>query len=145
MIRLNRNKKRIRMFLLLAPLFLVLFYGLTYIPHELIKFKPTEVSRISVFDGNTGYQIEITDPIDIQHMINNLREVKFQKGKLSFGYMGYSFKTTIYNQKGKPIKKLTINSPDTIRYNGFFYTANENKIDYEYIKDLFKKYPLEGQ
>jgi len=50
--------------------------------------------------------------------------------------MGFSYRTTIINNEGKPIKKLTINSPDTIRYKGFFYKTKGRQIDYEYIKKL---------
>ena len=46
--------------------------------------------------------MEITDESNIKHIINNLNEVTFQKGKSSFGYMGFSFNTTIFDKKGKP-------------------------------------------
>lgn len=72
-------------------------------------------------------------------MINNLNEVTFQKGKPSFGYLGYSFRTIIFDDKGKKIKELTINSNDTIRYNGFFYTSVDNTIDYDYIEKLVRE------
>lgn len=127
-------KKRIFLGVLI---FVLVLFGLTYIPHPVVSLSPSKVSKITVFNGSTGYEIEITDETDIRYIINNLNDVTFQKGKTSFGYMGYSFDTTIYNQKGKPVKKLIINSEDTIRYKGFFYTAKQNEIDYEYINRLF--------
>jgi len=60
-------------------------------------------------------------------------------------YMGFSYRTTIFNDQGKPIKKLTINSPDTIRYKGFFYKTRGYQIDYEYIKELVARLPKKEQ
>lgn len=117
----------------------LLLFALTYIPHKVVSIDVLKVSKITVLDGNTGYKIEINDINHIEHIINNLNGVTFRKGKSSFGYKGYSFRTTIYDKKGKPIMELLINSNDTIRYKGFFYTAENNSIDYSYIKQLVHK------
>jgi hypothetical protein len=121
------------------PLFLLILFAFTYIPHNFLNLDPSDVSRITVFDGNTGLETEITDRDAIQHIINNLNTVTTQKGKPSFGYMGYSFRTTIFDQKGKELKEFIINSDDTIRYRGFFHRAADHSIDYEYIEKLVRK------
>ena len=126
---------------IMIPLFLLLIYGTTYLPHKMIKIKSTEVFKMSVFNGNTGNHIEITDQSDINYIINSLNDITFQKGKLAIGYMGYSFRITIYNNKGKIIEELIINSEDTIRYKGFFYKAKDNLIDYDYIDNLLNNSP----
>ncbi|GMK41303.1 hypothetical protein PCCS19_43590 [Paenibacillus sp. CCS19] len=100
------------------------------------------MSKIIVFNGSTGKQIEITEPDHIQHIVDNLNGITFHKGKMSLGYMGYSFRTTVYDNKGKVIKRFIINTPDTIRYQGFFYKAPGNQIDYDYIEKLFDHYPM---
>lgn len=128
---------RNRYILIAIPILLIFAFALTYIPHSVVKLEPEKVSKIYIFDGGSGYDLEITDRKDIDYIIGNLNEVTFQKGKSSIGYMGYSFRTTIYNQKGKAVQELIINSTDTIRYRGFFYTATNTNIDYEYIKQLF--------
>jgi hypothetical protein len=87
---------------------------------------------ITVFNGRSGDQVEITDPKEIVYIIENLNEITFQKGKSSFGYMGCIFRINIYNAKGKSIKEFIINSEDTIRLKGFFYYTKDNKIDYDY-------------
>jgi hypothetical protein len=133
-----------RILLLAIPVLLLIFFSLTYIPHKLFHMAPSSVSKISVFDGNTGKHIEITERDDIQHILDNLNRITFHKGKLSIGYMGYSFKITVYNNKGKAINRFIINSTDTIRYKGFFYKAHGKPIDYEYIKKLYDKYPIIG-
>ncbi|MHA7966803.1 hypothetical protein ACX93W_22075 [Paenibacillus sp. CAU 1782] len=131
-------KKRKKQLLWLIPLVLFLLYGLTYIPHRLVNLEPTEVYRIVIFDGSTGREVEITGAQDINHIVQNLNETTFQKGKLSIGYMGTRFRTTLYNDQGKAIKTITINSADRVRYKGFFYTATDQGVDYAYLEGLFK-------
>ncbi|WBW96471.1 hypothetical protein [Oceanirhabdus sp. W0125-5] len=130
-----KNKKNI---IIISILILVVLYGLTYIPHRISHIKPNEVSKINIRCGYNGDYIEITKKSDIEHIINNLNSVTFKKDKPSFFYMGYSFNLKIYNNKQRVIKKLIINSEETIRYKGFFHRAKKNKIDYEYIKNLFE-------
>jgi hypothetical protein len=132
----ERNLTKRKWILLTIPLFLLLIFALTYIPQKVVSIDATSVSKISIFDGNSGNVIEITKPTEIHHIINNLNNVTFQKGKPSFGYSGYSFRTTIFNNKGKTIKELIINSNSTIRYKGFFYTTVDNSIDYNYIEQI---------
>ncbi len=122
-----------------VPLIFVLLFAFTFIPHKVLNIKADEISKITVFDGNTGYQSEITNKEDIYHIINNLNEITFQKNKPSFGAMGYSFRMTIYDDKGKSTKKFTINSHDTIKYKGFFYYSEDNSIDYHFIEKLVHK------
>ncbi|OCT16689.1 hypothetical protein A8709_08450 [Paenibacillus pectinilyticus] len=124
--------------LLLVLVIIVVFVGTSYLPHRLIH-KAAEVSKIIIFNGGTGVELELTNKDDIEHIINNLRGITFQKGKSSFGYMGFSFKTTVYDKKGKPVKQLIINSEDTVRYKGYFYKAKGSLIDYTYIKKKFEK------
>jgi hypothetical protein len=131
-----KNKWRI---IAAIPFVLLLLFALTFIPHKFLNVNPTDVSRITVFDGNTGFETEITDRDSISHIIKNLNAVTTQKGKPSFGYMGYSFRTTIYDEEGKRIKEFIINSDDTIRYRGFFHRAVHHTIDYEYIEALVRK------
>ncbi|ADU28785.1 hypothetical protein [Evansella cellulosilytica] len=132
LIKKVKNKK----VLLLVPFILVFTFALTYIPHSVVSMNPSGVSKITIFDGNTGSETVITEKDHIEYIITDLSDVTFQKGKSSFGYMGYSFNTKIYNEKGKVVKELIINSEDTIRYKGFFYTAKDELIDYDYIKNL---------
>jgi len=108
-------------------------------PITIIDIEPSEVSKISVFDGNTGKSITITDETDIKHIINNLNKVSLQKEKISLGYAGYSYRTTIYKVNGSVYKEFIINSNDTIRKDPFFYRDPEGQIDYMVIQKLFEK------
>ncbi len=100
---------------------------------------PSEVSKIEIFDGNTGESITIVNSTDIEHIINNLNVILLKKEKVSLGYMGYSFRTTVYKSNGDVYKKFSINSSDTIRKDPFFYFDSTGSIDYKYIQKLFDK------
>ncbi|MCD8510182.1 MAG: hypothetical protein LRY73_10140 [Bacillus sp. (in: Bacteria)] len=132
----KQGGRRLKLFLLAIPVVAVIGFSLTYIPHSVVSMEPANVSKITIFDGSTGYDLEITDEAVIHQIITNLNDIIFQKGKSSFFRMGYSFRTTIYDQSGKARQELIINSEDTIRYKGFFYTAKDNEIDYQFIRDL---------
>jgi len=131
---------KLKSILIIVPLLIVLLYSFTFVPHKIFDIDPDEVSRIHIVDGNSGYRIDITSEQEINRIMTNLNEVTFKKGKLSAGYTGYRFDTTIYDTKGEPITKLIINSSDTIRYKGFFYTSTKTQLEYEYIDELVEKY-----
>ncbi|WP_422449109.1 hypothetical protein [Thermoanaerobacterium sp. DL9XJH110] len=110
-----------------------------YTPCSITNIAPSAVSKIKVFDGNTGKSITITDASDIEHIITNLNKVSLKKEKISLGYMGYSFRTTVYKDNGEVYKEFIINSSNTIRKDPFFYRDSSGSIDYKYIQKLFDK------
>ncbi|MGM0845612.1 MAG: hypothetical protein ACQEUT_11590 [Bacillota bacterium] len=130
--------KRKRLFSAGILFVLLLTFFLTYIPHKVLKMDPAKVSSIVIFNGNTGNETEITDETSILYIVNNLSSITFQKGKPSIGYMGYSFGTSLYDQEGNKMEEFIINSSDLIRYKGFFYSAEEGSIDYEFLDKLAK-------
>lgn len=108
-------------------------------PSSIVDINPSEVSKIDFFDGNTGKSITVTEEADIAHIINNLNSLSLKKESLSLGYVGYSFKTTIYRTNGNVYKEFIINSENKIRIDPFFYKVTSDKIDYDYIRSLFHK------
>ena len=108
-------------------------------PCSITNIAPSEVSKIEIFDGNTGKSITITDASDIEHIITNLNKVSLKKEKISLGYMGYSFRTTVYKDNSEVYKEFIINSSNTIRKDPFFYRDSSGSIDYKYIQKLFDK------
>jgi hypothetical protein len=107
-----------------------------YAPCSIINITPQEVSKIEIFDGNTGKKTIITNATNIEHIIENLNKVSLKKEKISLGYIGYSLNTTIYKVNGEVYKKFIINASDTIRKDPFFYRDSSNSIDYKYIQEL---------
>ena len=108
-------------------------------PIDLMNLDPNEVKEIVVFNGNTGNSTHIQDKEQIQHIIDNLNDVKVKRSKLSIGYSGYSFKVTIYLSDGNESddwNNFIINSDDGIRKDPFFYSVTKGKIDYDYIENI---------
>ncbi|TCI35699.1 MULTISPECIES: hypothetical protein [unclassified Exiguobacterium] len=117
--------------LAIACLVLGLLYATTYIPQRVITTSPSDVSRIHVFDGQSGYEVSLSERRDIDSIMRNLNDITFQKGKPSFGYMGYSYRVTLYDEDGDELDEFIINSETTLRYHGFFHTAKSGNIDYD--------------
>ncbi|ERG66750.1 hypothetical protein [Exiguobacterium chiriqhucha] len=128
--KISHNKCK---YFLIIGLVVGLLYATTFIPQRVLTTTPSNVSRIHVFDGQSGYELSISNRHDIYVVMNNLNDITFQKGKPSFGYMGYSYRVTLYDKDGDELDEFIINSEDTLRYNGFFYTAQSGKIDYELL------------
>lgn len=117
---------------------LIILYGLTYIPRQIIKIEKDDVSKITIFKGDDGTKIEVTDINDIAHITNNLNSITFQKE--SFGYKkGFTYGIKFYHQKGELVKELTIRGDSHIQNGAFSYKATKNSVDYDYIAGLFEK------
>ncbi|MFD2043646.1 hypothetical protein ACFSTA_04565 [Ornithinibacillus salinisoli] len=132
-------KRKKKIFLIISTVFILLggIYATTYIPKKIISIEPSKVSKIEIFDGNRGEPLTVIDTKQKEHIISNLNNITFKKEKLSIGYLGYKFRVTIYNDKGKVYKELIINNTEKIRYKGFFYTDKSKSIAFDYINNLF--------
>lgn len=133
-----------KLLIILSIISIVVISGVIWYisPLDLIQLNPEDVLEISIFDGNTGTSLHITEKEDITYIINNLNVVKLKRKKVSTGYTGYSFKTTIYLNNGEEANgwnNFIINSKDTIRKDPFFYNVVEGSIDYQYIKSLIQE------
>ena len=132
---MQSKKKIIRLFCVTA---IIIIGGLVWwnVPTSIVNISSSEVSGIVIFDGNTGKETSITDTNEIEHIIGNLNAISIKKEKVSLGYMGYSFRTTIYNTDSAVYKEFIINSNNTIRKDPFFYRDSSGSIDYDYIQEL---------
>jgi hypothetical protein len=133
-----------KLLIILSIISIVVISGVIWYisPLDLIQLNLEDVLEISIFDGNTGTSLHITEKEDITNIINNLNAVKLKSKKVSTGYTGYSFKTTIYLNNGEEAdgwNNFIINSKDTIRKDLFFYKVVEGSIDYQYIKTLIQE------
>ena len=132
-------KKRAAIFASLAVVVLVILAIWFNAPIDLMNINSNEVSEIVVFNGNTGKETHITDESQIENIINNLNDIKMKRWQPSVGYMGYSFKVTIYLSDGKKAdgwNDFIITSGDMIRKDPFFYTVVEGSLDYDYIDSI---------
>ena len=132
-------KKKI---IILLAVVIILLMGIVVwfnIPLDLMDLDPNEVMEIVVFNGNSGNATHITDKEQIQHIVENLNGVEVKRSKPSLGYMGYSFRVTIYLSDGNEAgdwNNFIINSDDTIRKDPFFYSVTKGNIDYSYIEGI---------
>ena len=125
---MNKKAKTVIAVLVVLAAGFLLWYNL---PIKLLDLEPQ--------NGNTGKLTHITDEEEIEHIIENLNDVKIKRYKPSVGYSGYSFKMTIYLTDGNEAdgwNNFIINSEDTIRKDPFFYRVTEGNIDYEYIESI---------
>ena len=133
-------QKELKWFIVVG-LLLIIVVGLTWYkaPIDLMDLSSHDVMEIDVFNGNTGQTTHITDTEQIDHIVDNLNDVVIKRGKTSVGYMGHSFKITIYMSDGNEAdgwNNYMINSADTIRKDPFFYHVVEGNVDYDYIKRI---------
>jgi hypothetical protein len=130
------TRKRAFHIVIIVCVCIVLLYGLTYMPRKMLDVSPQEVYKITLFDGGSGYELDITDRQTIENIVADFSEVSFSKNKLALGYSGYSYKLTVYSQERKVINRFIINSENTVRYKGFFYKAKGETVDYNYLQQL---------
>lgn len=133
------TRKWIKWIVIMVPFLLLLAFAWSYIPHKVVNIEPPKVSKIVISDENSIKLIEITKESEINHLVSNLKEITFQKGTPSIGYIDFSYRTVFLDNKGKAIQDLTIHSRDTMTYNGFFYKSEDGTIAYEYIEELVSK------
>ncbi len=117
----------------LCAMVLLVWYKM---PVYFTAYNPGQISEIAILDGNTGKELHITGKREIGYIINNLKSIKLQRDKISLGWSGFSFRTTIYLENGKEAEDFIINSSNYIRKDPFFYTVTEGSIDYGYIQKL---------
>ncbi len=109
------------------------------IPVDFMNVEPTDVKEIVVFNGNTGTETHITNKEDIAHIIDNWNAIRLKRDGISMGDMGYSFKVTIEmdnGKKGKGFQDFIINSNTVVRKDPFYYTTQNEMIDYDYISNI---------
>ena len=115
--------------ILLAGIFI--WYTL---PVDLMDLDHKEVLEIVVFNGSSGNATHITDKEQIQHIIDDLNDVKIKRTRPSMGY-----KLSVYLYDGNEAgdwNNFIINSEDTIRKDPFFYSVIKGYIDYNYIENI---------
>ena len=133
--------KKIMLVVIVAVIALVAALAAWYLaPKSFLKgVDPGEIGHISVFDGNTGEQFDISSEDEISFFAENISGLKMKKSGLSLGKVGYGFKVSVYDGSGKELDSFIINSADTVRSDPFFYRC-DGGLCYDYLKGLEEKY-----
>ncbi|MBR5390827.1 MAG: hypothetical protein IK141_05975 [Clostridia bacterium] len=120
---------------------LVLWYILPV--HFLRGLNPEKVKTIDLFDGHTGYQMDVTDPKLISEIVENVQNRSFQKIKgragLSFVEMRYRFRMVFLDEKGNEMARLILESEDTVRKDPFYYKTGAGDLCYELLWRLIRE------
>ena len=136
-------KAKVRIFLLIIAIVvaLIAISAIWYFSPKtfLAGFEPSDISSISVFDGNTGNSFVIDDIDEIRYIVENIQSIEMTRDKVSLGYAGYSFRMSFYNSNGKEIDNFIINSTDTIRDDPFFYRCGGG-LCFDYLKKFEDMY-----
>ena len=119
------------------PILLLILVAYYYAPVTFLKgVDPADIAAITIFDGNTGSESEITKQKDITYIVENIQSVPVRRTGISILEMGYRFRMTFTDEKGELVETLTSNSTDTIRKDPFFLTSEEGGLCFDYIWDL---------
>lgn len=81
------------------------------------------VSRILVFDGQSGEKSTVTDKDEIASAVSKLQGTVFKRSGISLGKMGYRYKLTFYDNEENVIESFIVNSESVLRKDPFFYEA----------------------
>ena len=98
--------------------------------------KASDVSRIEVFDGNTGKGFDIDDSADIARILDDLQSATLRREGISLGYVGERYRLTFYDTNDKKLTHFTVNSESTIRRDPFFYRDSTGSLCVDVLEEL---------
>jgi len=127
------NKRR-KHFMIIMTIIIIVSVILS---KDVINLNKNEISRIEIFDGETGREAIMDNDEDISYIIDNLNHIDFKRKKISLFYLGYRYRMTFYNKAGRKVESFVINSKSNLRKDPFFYDDPSSSIDIEYIDNVF--------
>lgn len=136
-----RRKQKTLLSILAVIIVIIVILAIWYfLPKSFLRgVSPTDVTAISVFDGNTGKSFTIDNREEIKYIVENIQSREMKKDKISLLHSGYSFRMSFYGEKEKVLDSFIINSPNTIRSDPFFYSC-EGGLCFDYLKELEDQY-----
>ncbi len=135
---------RVIPYLILPAIVLAVWLWYTHPVHFLKKLDADEVKTIVLFDGNTGYEMELTDRSEIENVIDNIQGFTFQRVRgidgISVVEMGYRFRLIFSDGEGSELARIIIDSDDTVRQDPFYYTIakGDGKLCYDHLWKLIR-------
>ena len=120
-------------FIIVAAIIFAVWY---FIPKTFLnRLDASEVTSISVFDGNTGKEFIIEDVGEIKQIIGSIQKVRMKRDNISAGYSGYGFRMCFMGKNEKVIDSFMINSSYIIRDDPFLYWR-DGSLCFDYLKEL---------
>lgn len=133
------NWKKLIKILILPLLLLCAFLWYRAPVRFLRDIKASEVACIRIFDGNTGHELDLTDPAVIETVLTNLQTTPVRRSGISLLHMGYRYRMTFQDAAGGTLGQIILNSATTLRHDPFFYKNEDGGLCYDYIWDIFDK------
>lgn len=96
---------------------------------------PSEVSKITVFDGTNGRGFSVKESEDKEKIVTAVQSVKMKRNGISTGYSGFALRLAFVDENGNIIDNFILNSDTVIRDDPFFYEGN-GSLGFDYIKEL---------
>ncbi len=105
------------------------------LPVRITDAEGADVKSIEIFNGGNGEHAVIEDPETIALIMDDLRDVKLERGRISAGRKGYSLRITIHYQGFTlfPWKEFIVNTSTVLRNDPFFYEVVQGDINYEFL------------
>lgn len=119
-------KRKAQKLLILIAVAAVAASALYFTPKTFLRgVDPDEVSRIDVFDGNTGVAFSVRQPEEVRSIVENIQSIPMRRDGISLGYMGYSFRLRFLDEDGrKLVRGFILNGEGVIRQDPFFYRSD---------------------
>lgn len=131
-------KKLIKIMIL--PLLVLVVFLWYRMPVRFLKNLDTEqVACIRIFDGNTGYELDVTDAASIDTILTSIQTTRVRRSGISMLHMGYRYRMTFLDASGATLGQLIMNSDKLLRHDPFFYENEEGGLCFDYIWNLFDK------
>ena len=129
-------KKTITIFLTVVCIIIAGFVWYRMPTQLLPGVKASDVSRIEVFDGNTGKGFDIDAGADIARILDDLQSATLRREGISLGHTGERFRLTFYDMNDKVLTHFTVNSETTIRRDPFFYRDSTDSLCADVLEEL---------
>lgn len=104
------------------------------------QFQIAGAGRIKLRSGLDGTMVEITDEETIGYITDNVNALKFQKGKSSSGYGGWSYRISWYDSNDKLMEQIVVMSEYVIDYQDHFWSGMsvDQELDLPYLDALLE-------
>lgn len=112
---------------ILGCILLLLLLGVLwwFLPVHFLRWTdPQQIQSIQVWNGNNGNFFTVTDPEQIQTLVEQIRPVPFQKEDISLMGMGTTYNLTFLDAQEHQIAKFIVMSENSIRKDPFFYRCD---------------------
>ena len=107
--------------------------GATSSEHKSFEFK--NVSKLIIISVD-GKRYEVADTDKVRQITENIESVRFEKGESSENTNGFGPFIQWYDTKDNLIASISVMGEQTIKYDGFFWTATDGKIDVAVINEI---------